>query len=112
MNNDSIEELNSILNENKILFTNPDHFDLLIKLNNIEKKLSKLTSLENKALTSININDSFLAQELAEIINLEIENLKEELEQAKKYQWTQFDRQLFAKYTENIQKLKSKKFKN
>lgn len=92
--------LNELLDGFKNILNNPDNFDLLQKVNKIKKMLIKLNKLENKALISKNINDSFSAQELLDIVTIEIEQLKQELERAKKYKWAQFDRQIFAEYTD------------
>ena len=92
--------LNNLIDRFKNILNNPDNFDLLQKVNQIKKMLTKFSDLENQALISKNINDSFSAQELLDIITIEIDQLKQELERAKKYNWTQFERQIFAEYTE------------
>ncbi len=106
MNN---KDFNDLINQFKNILENPDNFDLLHQVNEIKKMLTKLTNLENQALISQNINDSFEAQELLEIITRKIEQFNQELHRAKNFQWTQFDRQIFAQYTEEeitkIQKL-------
>jgi hypothetical protein len=89
-----------IVNTFKNILENPDNFDLWEKVNEIEKMLTKSTQLEKKILMFQDINDIFSAQELSEIITTEIEEIKTELERAKTYKWTQFDRQIFAEYTE------------
>lgn len=98
MNN--FDTLNNIVDNFKNVLANSDNFDLREKADEIKRMLITLTNLENHALISQNIEDSFSAQELLEIITREIEQLTEELEQAKIFQWTQFDRQIFAQYTE------------
>ena len=108
MNNTS-NTFNNILDNFKSILTNPDNFDLWEKAEQIKGMLTTLTNLENQALISQNIEDSFSAQELIEIITREIEQLTKDLELAKKLKWTQFDRKIFAQYTEveiaEIQKL-------
>lgn len=98
--NNNLNNFQVLLNKFQNILQNPDNLDLLQKVNQIKKMLTQLTELENKALTSQNIDDSFSAQELLDIIITEIEQIKEELERAKKDKWTQFERQIFTKYTE------------
>ena len=98
MNNNDFDD---ILKNFKNVLENPDNFDLLQKVNEIKKMLTKLTNLENKARISQNINDSFEAQELLEIITRKIEQLNQELDRASIFQGTQFDRQIFAQYRES-----------
>lgn len=92
--------LQEILDTFKLILENPDNFDLLQKINDIKKMLTKLDSLENKAFISQDINDIFSTQELSEIILREINHIERELHKVKIYKWTQFDRQIFREYTE------------
>lgn len=96
----NLDNFQNLVDKFQNILQNPDNFDLLKKVNQIKKMLTQLTQLENKALTSKNIDDSFSAQELSDIIITEIEQIKGELERAKKDKWTQFERQIFVKYTE------------
>jgi hypothetical protein len=98
--NNNLDNFQNLVYEFQNILQNPDNFDLQQKVNQIKKMLTELIQLENKALTSQNIDDSFSAQELSETITTEIEQLKRELERAKKDKWTQFERQIFVEYTE------------
>lgn len=109
MPEENLVELNTILEEYTDVLANPDNLDLSKRLEEIRQMLITLNELENTALNSQNINDSFAAQEFLEKFKAEIKQLTEDLAKAKRLNWGQFERQLYAKYTqteiEELQKL-------